>query len=229
MISISSLSKSYAEKPALDNVSLTVARGETVVILGHSGSGKSTLLRCLIGLTRFESGIIQVDDIEVNPAMSADSRRAAIQKIRHRCGTVFQQYHLFPHLTVLENITLAPVYVAKTAAVSAQSYGMELLKNLGLESKASDRPHQLSGGEQQRVAIARALALNPQYLLYDEPTSALDPPRAREMWKLMANLAEKGQTQVVVTHQEQIQDALPCRIVRMDKGKVINDSGVTVV
>jgi len=226
MISIISLSKSYAGKPALDNVSLTVARGETVVILGHSGSGKSTLLRCLIGLARFESGFIQVDDIRVDPAMSTESRRSAIQKIRHRCGTVFQQYHLFPHLTILENITLAPVHAGRISSAKAQASALELLHNLGLESKASHRPHQLSGGEQQRVAIARALALDPHYLLYDEPTSALDPPRARDMWKLMANLAEKGQTQIIVTHQEQIQDALPCRIVRMEKGKIV-EVGVT--
>jgi polar amino acid transport system ATP-binding protein len=221
MITISNLSKSFAGKPALRQVSLQVNRGETLVLLGHSGSGKSTLLRCLLGLTRFDSGEIQVDGVNMRADMPAAERRAAVAQIRTRCGFVFQQYHLFPHLTVEENLSLAPVHVGRVDKAAARSRSAELLRSVGLEHKLNNRPHQLSGGEQQRVAVARALAMQPEYLLYDEPTSALDSQRAGEMWKLMAALAAAGQTQIIVTHQEQIQGALPCRVVRMADGKIV--------
>lgn len=221
MITISNLSKSFGDKAALQGVSLTVERGETVVLLGHSGSGKSTLLRCLVGLTRFDGGEISVDGISLAAGIAGESRRRALADIRRRCGLVFQQYHLFPHLTVLQNLALAPLNVQGVTRDVANERAAKLLEALGLADKGSARPHTLSGGEQQRVAVARALALEPDYLLYDEPTSALDPQRAREMWALMAKLAREGQTQVVVTHQEQITEALPCRVIRMEAGRVI--------
>jgi len=221
MITISNLSKSFDEKQALQGVSLTVERGETVVLLGHSGSGKSTLLRCLVGLTRFDDGEISVDGISLVAKMASEPRRRALADIRRRCGLVFQQYHLFPHLTVSQNLALAPLNVQGVARDVANERAARLLDTLGLADKGGARPHTLSGGEQQRVAVARALALEPEYLLYDEPTSALDPQRAREMWALMAKLAKEGQTQVIVTHQEQITGALPCRVIRMEAGRVI--------
>lgn len=222
MISVRNLSKRFATHRVLDRVSLDVARGETVVLLGPSGSGKSTLLRCIVGLEHAEDGEIEVDGIVVTADLNPAEREHRFHEIRLRCGLLFQQFHLFPHLTVLENLTLAPVHVRRSPLFQARGRAMELLARLGVAEKAHLRPGQLSGGEQQRVAIARALAMEPAYLLYDEPTSSLDRERAQEIWQLMADLAREGQAQLVVTHQSELAHAIPCRIVHIAEGRTVS-------
>ncbi len=221
MISVRNISKSFAGHMILNGVSLEVGRGETVVLLGPSGSGKSTLLRCIVGFETIDTGQIEVDGIVVDHTMARKERERRFHEIRLRCGILFQQFHLFPHLTVLQNLTLAPIHVRQMSPEEARTEAMALLEKLGLASKAHMRPGKLSGGEQQRVAIARALAMKPDYLLYDEPTSSLDRERAFEIWQLMGNLAKEGQAQLVVTHQYELAEALPCRVVRISEGKIL--------
>ncbi len=220
MISVRNITKSFGPHRVLDNVSLEVARGETVVLLGPSGSGKSTLLRCIVGFEQIDGGEIEVDGIVVSADLPACLQAERFHEIRLRCGLLFQQFHLFPHLTVLQNLTLAPIHVRKLPREQAEEQALALLEKLGLASKAYMRPGKLSGGEQQRVAIARALAMEPAYLLYDEPTSSLDLERAREIWKLMGDLAQQGQAQLVVTHQYELANQLPCRVVRIPEGRI---------
>jgi ABC-type polar amino acid transport system ATPase subunit len=220
MISIRSLSKSYGQHQVLRDVSLEIAAGETVALLGPSGSGKTTLLRSIVGLETFDAGELAVDNVLLQPGKNSP---AVLRDVRRRCGLVFQQYNLFPHKTVLQNLVLAPVHVHRVTRVDAEARGRALLEQVGLAHKAEQRPNKLSGGEQQRVAIARALATQPGYLLYDEPTSALDNVRAQEIWNIMRILAARGLTQVIVTHQEQLAEALQCRVVRMDAGRVRQD------
>ncbi|MBX7245618.1 MAG: amino acid ABC transporter ATP-binding protein [Candidatus Sumerlaeaceae bacterium] len=220
MITIRNLSKRYGDHQVLDGVSLAISKGETVALLGPSGSGKTTLLRCINGLERFDEGEIEVDGIVISPALSSSERQRRVREIRIRCGFVFQQFHLFPHRSTLSNLTLAPIHVKRTDADVAREEGLALLEHVGLAHKADVRPNKLSGGEQQRVAIARALAMCPAYLLYDEPTSSLDQSRAREIWSIMQRLATEGQTQIVVTHQEELTRAIACRVVRMSHGKI---------
>lgn len=221
MISVRNITKAFGNHRVLDGVSLEVARGETVVLLGPSGSGKSTLLRCIIGLERIDSGEIEVDGIVLTPTLTAKEFDMRSHEIRLRCGLLFQQFHLFPHLTVLENLTLAPVLVRKMPRHEAEQMALSLLEKLGLQGKTHMRPGKLSGGEQQRVAIARALAMKPDYLLYDEPTSSLDLERAREIWALMSALAREGQAQLVVTHQYELAREVPCRVVRIAEGHIV--------
>ena len=215
------LIKSYTKGVrALDNVSLKVNQGKVLVVMGPSGSGKSTLIRTFNGLETFDKGEINILGIKINSAH--DERK--IQKIRRRVGMVFQQFNLFPHLSILENITLAPINVQKRRQVEAEEYGMYLLNQMGIDSHAKKYPSQLSGGEQQRVAIVRALALKPELLLFDEPTSALDPERINEVLDAMRRLAKQGMTMVVVTHEIGFAKDVSDQVLFMDSGKVIESS-----
>ena len=215
------LTKSYTKGlRALDNVSLKVDQGNVLVVMGPSGSGKSTLIRTFNGLESFDTGELNILGIRVDS--THDERK--IQKIRRRVGMVFQQFNLFPHLSILENITLAPVHVQKRRQIEAEEYGMYLLSQMGIDSHAKKYPSQLSGGEQQRVAIARALALKPELLLFDEPTSALDPERINEVLDAMRRLADQGMTMIVVTHEIGFAKDVSDQVLFMDAGKVIETS-----
>ena len=215
------ISKSYTKGlRALDNVSLTVDQGKVLVIMGPSGSGKSTLIRTFNGLEPFDRGELNILGIKLDS--THDERK--IQKIRKRVGMVFQQFNLFPHLSILENITIAPVHVQKRRQIEAEEYGMYLLSQMGIDSHAKKYPSQLSGGEQQRVAIARALALKPELLLFDEPTSALDPERINEVLDAMRRLAKQGMTMIVVTHEIGFAKEVSDQVLFMDSGKVIETS-----
>ncbi|MGC6483008.1 MAG: amino acid ABC transporter ATP-binding protein [Synechococcus sp.] len=205
---------------ALDGVSLEVARGEVLVVMGPSGSGKSTLIRTFNGLESIDSGAINVLGLTLN----SDSDPRQIQRIRKRVGMVFQQFNLFPHLTILDNITLAPMRVQKQARAEAQTRAMLLLEQMGIAEQASKYPAQLSGGQQQRVAIARALALQPEVMLFDEPTSALDPERVKEVLDAMRLLAKQGMTMVVVTHEIGFARDVADRVLLMDAGRVVESS-----
>ena len=195
ILTAKNLTKSYAKGIlALNKVSFTLDQGKVLVVMGPSGSGKSTLIRTINGLETFDKGELNVLGIKIR----ADSDERKIQKIRRRVGMVFQQFNLFPHLSILENITLAPIQVQKRNKKEAEEYGMYLLCQMGIESHAKKYPGQLSGGEQQRVAIARSLALKPELLLFDEPTSALDPERINEVLDAVRRLADQGMTMIVV-------------------------------
>ena len=215
------LTKSYTKGlRALDNVCLTVEQGKVLVVMGPSGSGKSTLIRTFNGLETFDTGELNILGIKVDS--THDERK--IQRIRKRVGMVFQQFNLFPHLSILENVTLAPVHVQKRQQVEAEEYGMYLLSQMGVDSHAKKYPSQLSGGEQQRVAIARALALKPELLLFDEPTSALDPERINEVLDAMRRLANQGMTMIVVTHEVGFAKEVSDQVLFMDSGQVIETS-----
>ena len=221
IINVKNISKSYSRGLlALDNVSLKVNQGKVLVIMGPSGSGKSTLIRTFNGLETFDAGEIDILGIKIN--QNYNERR--IQKIRKRVGMVFQQFNLFPHLSILDNITLAPLNVQKRTRVDAEEFGMYLLNQMGISMHAEKYPSQLSGGEQQRVAIARALALKPELLLFDEPTSALDPERINEVLDVMRKLAQDGMTMVVVTHEINFAKDVSDQILFMDSGQVIETS-----
>ena len=200
---------------AVRHASLTVNDGEVVVIIGPSGSGKSTLLRSVNKLEEPTSGSIFIDDVEVT------SPSADLRKIREEVGMVFQSFNLFPHLSVLDNITLAPRKVLKMDKKEADELGMQLLKRVGLEEKAKNKPGQLSGGQQQRVAIARALAMKPKAMLFDEPTSAPDPEMIKEVLDVMMDLAKEGMTMLLVTHEMGFARAAADKIVFMDSGEII--------
>ncbi len=200
---------------AVKNVSLTVNDGEVVVIIGPSGSGKSTLLRTVNGLETAQSGSILIDGQDIM------SKNTDIRQIREEVGMVFQSFNLFPHLTVLENITLAPIKVKKMNKKDAEEKAMELLKKVGLADKAGQKPGQLSGGQQQRVAIVRALAMDPKAMLFDEPTSALDPEMIKEVLDVMLSLAKSGMTMLLVTHEMGFARAAADKIVFMADGHII--------
>jgi ABC-type polar amino acid transport system ATPase subunit len=197
MIELVDIHKRYGRSEVLCGISLTVQRGEVSVLLGPSGGGKSTLLRTINGLETFDQGRIRVGDLELHCTNRHD---AVVAKIRQRVGMVFQQFNLFPHLSVLENVTEAPRHVLRMGRDQAEQEGKELLRRVGLADKFHARPGTLSGGQQQRVAIARALAMQPEVMLFDEPTSALDPRMTAEVTSVMADLAAEGQTMIVVTH-----------------------------
>jgi ABC-type polar amino acid transport system ATPase subunit len=199
MIRIENLQKRFGETLVLRGISLDVPKGDVAVLLGPSGGGKSTLLRAINGLETFDAGRILVDDVELGPA-SSPGRDAALARIRRRVGMVFQQFNLFPHRTVLQNIIEAPIHVLGQRRDEATRRARELLDRVGLGDKADARPTTLSGGQQQRVAIARALAMDPEVMLFDEPTSALDPRMTAEVVRVIADLAAAGQTMIVVTH-----------------------------
>ena len=219
-IEIQNLYKDYTNSDgtilhAVKNASLTVNDGETVVIIGPSGSGKSTLLRSVNHLEKAQSGHIYIDGEDI-----MDSN-TDIRKIREEVGMVFQSFNLFPHLTVLENLTLAPIKVKKMKKAEAEELAMSLLKRVGLADKASQRPTQLSGGQQQRVAIARSLAMKPKAMLFDEPTSALDPEMIKEVLDVMISLAKEGMTMLLVTHEMGFARAAADKVVFMDAGEII--------
>lgn len=202
------------EIKALDGVSLEIHKGEVVVIIGPSGSGKSTLLRCLNRLETPTSGHIYVDNVDItNP-------KTDINHHRQKMGMVFQHFNLFPHKTIMENITLAPIKLLKKSKADAEKRAMELLKLVGLEEKAHAYPSQLSGGQKQRIAIIRSLAMNPDVMLFDEPTSALDPEMVGEVLELMKKLAHDGMTMVVVTHEMGFAREVATRVIFMDEGKI---------
>lgn len=219
-IEIKNVSKDYENNDgtilhAVKNATLTVNDGEVVVIIGPSGSGKSTLLRTVNALEKAQSGSIMIDGVDImNP-------KSDIRKIREEVGMVFQSFNLFPHLTVLENIILAPMKVKKMHKKEAEELGMKLLKRVGLEEKANQKPGQLSGGQQQRVAIARALAMQPKAMLFDEPTSALDPEMIKEVLDVVLELAKEGMTMLLVTHEMGFAKAAANKIVFMSDGEII--------
>ena len=225
IITAKNLTKSYAKGIlALDKVSFTLDQGKVLVVMGPSGSGKSTLIRTINGLETFDKGELNVLGIKIR----ADSDERKIQKIRRRVGMVFQQFNLFPHLSILENITLAPIQVQKRNKKEAEEYGMYLLCQMGIESHAKKYPGQLSGGEQQRVAIARSLALKPELLLFDEPTSALDPERINEVLDAMRRLADQGMTMIVVTHEIKFAKEVSDQVLFIDSGKILEISSPEV-
>lgn len=217
IIEVKHVYKSFGNVKALVDVSLHVNRGEVVVIFGPSGSGKSTLLRCINSLEKVDSGRIIIDGIPLTEAED-------INKVRAEIGMVFQLFNLFPHLTALENITLAQRVVRKRSQKEAEEIAMRLLERVGIPEKAHSYPVQLSGGQQQRVAIARALAMQPKIMLFDEPTSALDPEMIKEVLDVMLDLAGEGMTMVVVTHEMGFAKAAADRMYFMDEGRVIEET-----
>lgn len=210
--------KYYGKFHVLQGVSLNVHRGEVVVLMGPSGSGKSTFIRTFNALEEYQQGKIEVDGI----TLSRDLKN--IEAIRREVGMVFQQFNLFPHLTVLQNITLAPIWVRKVSKQKAEESAMQLLERVGILEQAKKYPGQLSGGQQQRVAIARALAMQPKVMLFDEPTSALDPEMVREVLDVMRSLARDGMTMVVVTHEVGFAREVADRVVLMDSGLLVEES-----
>ncbi len=215
IIRTKNLIKRFGNILALDGVSCEVEAGEVVVVMGPSGSGKSTFLRCLNGLERIDSGEIIIDGIRL------DHHKKSIHKIREEIGMVFQQFNLFPHLSVSKNITLAQRVVRKRSISEAGKIALDLLARVGLLDKKDAFPGQLSGGQQQRVAIARAFAMNPKIMLFDEPTSALDPEMIAEVLEVMKRLANEGMTMVVVTHEIGFAREVADRIIFMDQAKIV--------
>jgi general L-amino acid transport system ATP-binding protein len=215
IVSISGLNKWFGEFHVLRDIDLTVGRGERIVVCGPSGSGKSTLIRCINALEEFQEGRIVVDDIELGPNL----RR--VDDVRREVGMVFQSFNLFPHLTVLENCTLAPIWVRNIPKKEAEASAMKYLERVRIPDKANKYPGQISGGQQQRVAIARALAMNPKVMLFDEPTSALDPEMVKEVLDTMVDLAKEGMTMLVVTHEMGFAREVADRVVFMDAGQII--------
>ena len=215
MISIRDLRKSFGSNLVLDGISLDVALGEVVCIIGASGSGKSTLLRCVNGLETYDAGDITVDGERV------DQRGGHMVAIREKVAMVFQRFNLFPHRTALENVIEGPVYVKREARETATARGRELLVQVGLAGKEDEFPHRLSGGQQQRVAIARALAMQPKAILFDEPTSALDPELVGEVLMVMRALATQGMTMLVVTHEMAFAREVADRVIFIDRGRIV--------
>jgi len=215
MIIARDVQKWYGHFQALKGISLQVEKGEVIVIFGPSGSGKSTFIRCINRLEDHQSGQIIIDGIELNN----DTHN--IEKIRMETGMVFQQFNLFPHLTVLQNITLAPIQVRKWPKEKAEEVAMQLLHRVGIPEQASKYPGQLSGGQQQRTAIARALAMQPKIMLFDEPTSALDPEMIKEVLDVMISLAQSGMTMLVVTHEMGFAKAVAKQMYFFDKGQIV--------
>jgi general L-amino acid transport system ATP-binding protein len=215
IVTIAGLNKWYGDFHVLRDIGLDVGRGERIVICGPSGSGKSTLIRCINALEEFQEGHINVDGIELGPNL----RR--VDDVRREVGMVFQSFNLFPHLTVLENCTLAPIWVRNIPKKDAEATAMKFLERVRIPDKANKYPGQISGGQQQRVAIARALTMNPKVMLFDEPTSALDPEMVKEVLDTMVDLAREGMTMLVVTHEMGFAKEVASRVVFMDAGQII--------
>ena len=218
VIDINAMHKWYGSFHVLKDINLTVRRGERIVICGPSGSGKSTMIRCINRLEEHQQGTIKVDDIE----LTDDLKR--IDNIRREVGMVFQHFNLFPHLTVLENCTLAPVWVRQMPLAEAQEVAMRYLERVKIPEQAGKYPGQLSGGQQQRVAIARSLCMNPKVMLFDEPTSALDPEMIKEVLDVMIELAEEGMTMLCVTHEMGFAKTVANRVIFMDGGEIIEQN-----
>ena len=212
------VNKWFGEFQALRNIDLTVQRGERIVICGPSGSGKSTLIRCINRLEEHQRGTIRVDGVELTAAVKS------IDEVRREVGMVFQQFNLFPHLTVLENCTLAPIWVRKLPKAEAEALALRYLERVKIPEQAGKYPGQLSGGQQQRVAIARALCMNPKVMLFDEPTSALDPEMVKEVLDTMTSLAGDGMTMLVVTHEMGFARQVADRVVFMDRGEIVESN-----
>ena len=217
MIKVANLNKSFAKNHVLRDISTQVAKGEVVVVIGPSGSGKSTFLRCLNLLETPDSGSILFDGQEIT------APKTDVNAIRTRMGMVFQQFNLFPHMTVRENIIVSPIHVKKMSKTDARRKADELLQMVGLSDKADAYPFSLSGGQKQRIAIARALAMEPEVMLFDEPTSALDPEMVCEVLAVMQDLAKNGMTMVVVTHEMGFAREVGDRILFMDEGRILEE------
>ena len=217
MITIDSVSKSFGPFQVLNNCSTKIAKGEVVVVCGPSGSGKSTLIKCVNGLEPYDSGQIMVGDIDVG------ARQTNLPKLRSRVGMVFQNFELFPHLTIVQNIMLAQRKVLKRGEAEAEAKSRALLDRVGLADQAPKYPSQLSGGQQQRVAIARALAMDPVAMMFDEPTSALDPEMITEVLDVMVELAREGMTMMCVTHEMGFARKVAHRVIFIDKGEILED------
>jgi general L-amino acid transport system ATP-binding protein len=219
IISFDKVNKWYGNNfHVLRDIDLSVAKGERIVICGPSGSGKSTLIRCINRLEEHQQGHLVVDGVELTDDVKA------IEKIRREVGMVFQQFNLFPHLTVLENLTLAPMWVSKLPRQEAEERAMQQLKRVRIAEQAGKYPLQLSGGQQQRVAIARALCLTPKIMLFDEPTSALDPEMIKEVLDVMTELAGQGITMLCVTHEMGFAKAVADRVIFMDQGQIVEEN-----
>jgi len=217
VVKVKNIHKHFGKLHVLKDVSLDVAKGEVVVIIGPSGSGKSTLLRCLNYLEPVQSGEIWIDGIRL------DSRRTNIRAVRAEVGIVFQSFNLFPHLTAIRNVMLAPVVVRKRPETEVHQAALSMLSKVGLQDKVDAYPSQLSGGQQQRVAIARALAMQPKLMLFDEVTSALDPELVREVLDVMKQLARDGMTMIVVTHEMGFAREVADRVIFMDEGRIVEE------
>ena len=218
MIEIKNVNKSFGSNHVLKNVSTTIKKGEKVVIIGPSGSGKSTLLRCMNLLEGPSSGSIIFEGEKIT------DKKCDINKVRQKMGMVFQHFNLFPHLTVMENITLAPIKLNLQTKDEAEDVALKLLERIGLADKKDEYPNKLSGGQKQRIAIVRSLAMKPDIMLFDEPTSALDPEMIGEVLKLMKDLAEEGMTMVVVTHEMGFAKSVANRILFMDEGQILEEN-----
>jgi polar amino acid transport system ATP-binding protein len=214
LVEIHAISKSYGAVQVLKDVSLDVAKGEIIAVIGRSGSGKSTLLRCVNGLEPIQAGSISVDGVKVNDP------KTDLRKLRQQVGIVFQSFNLFPHLSVSDNITLAPRVVKKQAPGEAREIARDVLRRVGLEEKLDAYPSQLSGGQQQRVAIARSLAMQPKLMLFDEVTSALDPELTGEVLKVLESVAQDGMTMILVTHEMGFARRFGSRVVFMHEGRI---------
>ena len=217
-IQITNMNKWYGEFHVLRDIDLTVYRGERIVVCGPSGSGKSTLIRCINKLEEHQQGDIIVDGTELNSDLKN------VDKVRAEVGMVFQHFNLFPHLTILENCTLAPIWVRKTPKREAEETAMHFLERVKIPEQANKYPGQLSGGQQQRVAIARSLCMNPRIMLFDEPTSALDPEMISEVLDTMISLAEEGMTMICVTHEMGFARKVANRVIFMDAGQVVEQN-----
>ena len=218
MISMQAVNKWYGNFHVLKDINLTVNKGERIVICGPSGSGKSTLIRCLNRLEEHQAGTIKVQGIELNNDLKK------IDEIRREVGMVFKHFNLFPHLTILENCTLAPIWVRKTPKADAEAMAMKYLERVKIPEQAHKYPGQLSGGQQQRVAIARSLCMEPKLMLFDEPTSALDPEMIKEVLDTMVSLAEDGMSMICVTHEMGFARKVANRVIFMDEGQIVEQN-----
>ncbi|EFI83098.1 Arginine transport ATP-binding protein ArtM [Listeria grayi] len=216
-LKVTGLKKNFGANEVLKDINLEVQEGEVVCVIGPSGSGKSTFLRCMNHLEEITGGTVIVDDYNIT------DKKVDINKVRENIGMVFQHFNLFPHLSVLENITLAPIELKKQSKQEAKKIGLQLLERVGLADKADSYPKQLSGGQKQRVAIARALAMNPDIMLFDEPTSALDPEMVGEVLNVMKSLVKDGMTMMVVTHEMGFAREVGDRVIFMDGGYIVEE------
>ncbi|ERI99438.1 amino acid ABC transporter ATP-binding protein [bacterium 210820-DFI.6.52] len=222
MIKLEHINKSFGSLHAVKDANLNVEKGEIICLIGPSGSGKSTLLRCINGLEVPESGTVTIDGQVLNTSDKKSAKE--LQKQRAKMGFVFQHFNLFPHMTVLKNLTLAPVQVLGRTQEEAEAKGRELLERVGLADKADSYPNSLSGGQKQRVAIARSLAMEPQIMLFDEPTSALDPEMVGEVLDVMKELATSGMTMMVVTHEMGFAREVATRVIFLDEGQILEEA-----
>jgi len=219
MILLDNVNKWYGEFHVLTNINLNVAKGERIVVCGPSGSGKSTMIRCINRLEEHQAGTIVVDGVELTNDLKN------IDKVRRDVGMVFQHFNLFPHLTVMENLTIAPIWVRKVPKAEAEATAMKYLERVRIPEQAHKYPGQLSGGQQQRVAIARSLCMNPKVMLFDEPTSALDPEMVKEVLDVMVGLAqESGMTMLCVTHEMGFARSVADRVIFMDRGQIVEEN-----